>query len=74
LRDAAHQLRGLLSTFSATAARATLELEEMGASGRLDAASSTLEGLAELVGRLGSLLEGLSIEQLRHHADGGGPA
>jgi CheY-like chemotaxis protein len=73
LREAAHSLRGLLSTFSTTAARAAWELEEMGASGQLAAAASTLEGLTEVVGRLGPLLDDLSIEQLRRQAEGGGP-
>jgi CheY-like chemotaxis protein/HPt (histidine-containing phosphotransfer) domain-containing protein len=70
LREAAHRLRGLLSTFSATAAEAAARLEAMGAGGGLDEAAATLDGLAERVGRLGSVLEGLSIEQLRHN-DGG---
>jgi two-component system sensor histidine kinase/response regulator len=74
LRERAHRLRGLLSTFSATAARATRKLEDLGASGQLAAAASTLDDLTELVGRLGPLLEGLSIEQLRLQAAGGGPA
>jgi HPt (histidine-containing phosphotransfer) domain-containing protein len=73
LREEAHSLRGLLSTFSTTAARAALELEEMGASGRLDDAASALEGLSEVVGQLGPLLEDLSIEQLRRQAEGVGP-
>jgi len=74
LREAAHRLRGLLSTFSATAAEAAARLEEMGAGEQLDAAPSVLEGLTEMVGRLGPLLEDLSIEQLRHHDGGLGPA
>jgi two-component system sensor histidine kinase/response regulator len=73
LREAAHSLRGLVSTFSATAARAASGLEEMGAGGQLDAAPSTLDGLAEMAGRLGPLVEDLSIEQLRRQADGPGP-
>jgi HPt (histidine-containing phosphotransfer) domain-containing protein len=72
LREAAHRLRGLLSTFSATAAEAAARLETMGAGGQLDDAAATLDDLAEMVGRLGPQLEGLSIEQLRHQAAGGG--
>jgi hypothetical protein len=53
---------GLLSTFSTTAARHALEIEEMGASGQLDDAPSTLDGLIEMVGRLAALLDDLSIE------------
>jgi CheY-like chemotaxis protein len=73
LREAAHRLRGLLSTFSAMAAAEAARLETMGAGGQLDDAASTLDGLTEMVERLGSQLEGLSIEQLRHQAAGGGP-
>ncbi len=73
LREAAHELRGLLSTFSAMAAAEAARLETMGAGGQLDDAASTFDGLAEMVGRLGPDMEELSIEQLRHQAAGGGP-
>jgi two-component system sensor histidine kinase/response regulator len=73
LREAAHRLRGLLSSFSATAAAEAARLETMGAGGQLDDAASTLDGLTEMVGRLGPQLEELSLEQLRHQAAGGGP-
>src|SRR5690606_21600762 len=49
LREAAHHLRGLLSTFSTTAAQATLDLEAIGASGQLEAAPPILESLAEMI-------------------------
>ena len=73
LREAAHALRGLLSTFSAMAAAEAARLETMGASGQLDDAASTLGVLDEMVERLGPQLEGLSIERLRHQAAGGRP-
>jgi CheY-like chemotaxis protein len=73
LREAAHALHGLLSTFSATAAAEAARLETMGIGGQLDDAAATLDGLAEMVGRLASQLEELSIEQLRHQADRGRP-
>jgi HPt (histidine-containing phosphotransfer) domain-containing protein len=73
LREAAHGLRGLLSTFSATAAEAAARLEAIGAGGQLDDAASTLDGLTEMVGRLGPQLEELSIKRLRHQAARGGP-
>jgi PAS domain S-box-containing protein len=73
LREAAHALRGLLSTFSATAAAEAARLETMGAGGQLDDAASTLDGLAEMVDRLGPLLEELSIDQLQQQIAGGGP-
>ena len=72
LREAAHELRGLLSTFSAMAAAEAARLETMGAGGQLDEAASTLDGLSAMVERLGPQLEELSIEQLRHQAAGGG--
>jgi Hpt domain len=66
LGEAAHRLRGLLSTFSAPAEAAAARLETMGAGGRLDEAAATLDGLTEMVGRLGAQLEDLSLDQLRH--------
>ena len=53
LRESAHQLRGLLSTFSPEAAQAAARLEAMGAGGELGDAASTFETLAELIERLG---------------------
>jgi CheY-like chemotaxis protein len=72
LREAAHALRGLLSTFSARAAAEAARLETMGAGGRLDDAGSTLNGLTEMMGWLGPQLEEVSIERLRHQAADGG--
>ncbi|SIO27945.1 PAS domain S-box-containing protein [Singulisphaera sp. GP187] len=69
LREAAHHLRGLLSTFSTTAAQAALELEAIGTSGQLDAAPSILTGLTDMVRRLGPLLHDLSIEQLQRQTE-----
>jgi two-component system sensor histidine kinase/response regulator len=71
LREEAHRLRGLLSTFSATTAAEAARLEAMGASGQPDLAARALEELTEMVERLGRLLEALSIERLRRHADDG---
>jgi response regulator RpfG family c-di-GMP phosphodiesterase len=73
LRESAHQLRGLLSTFSARAAEAAARLETMGAGGQLDEAAPALDGLVEMVRRLGPLLEDLSIEQLWHNDGDMGP-
>ncbi len=69
LREAAHHLRGLLSTFSTTAAQATLDLEAIGMSGQLEAAPPILESLAEMIRRLDLRLDDLSIEQLRREAE-----
>jgi hypothetical protein len=40
----------------------------MGAGGELGEAASAFEALADMVGRLGPLLEGLPIEELRRRS------
>jgi CheY-like chemotaxis protein/HPt (histidine-containing phosphotransfer) domain-containing protein len=62
-REAAHRLRGMLSTFSAAAAAMAARLEELGDRGRLDAATA-VEELSALVEQLVPLLEDLTIERL----------
>jgi response regulator RpfG family c-di-GMP phosphodiesterase len=69
LRDEAHQLRGIVSTFSASAAEITLRLEEAGAGGRFDDAESLIANLAEIVRRLVPMLDELSVDRLRARAD-----
>ena len=69
LGDAAHQLRGILSTFSAPAAEVTRRLEEAGAGGRFDDAESLIATLAEMVRRLVPMLDELSVDGLRARAD-----
>jgi two-component system, sensor histidine kinase and response regulator len=68
LRESAHQLRGLLSTFSSAAALAAARLEAMGAGGELGDAASTFETLADLIDRLEPLLEDLPIDELRRRS------
>jgi CheY-like chemotaxis protein len=68
LRESAHQLRGLISTFSPKAARAASQLEAIGAGGELGEAASTFEVLADLIERLGPLLENLPIDELRRRS------
>jgi len=68
LRESTHQLRGLLSTFSPKAAQAAALLEAMGASGELGDAASAFETLADMIERLGPLLENLPIDELRRHS------
>ena len=68
LRESAHQLRGLLSTFSPKAAQAAALLESMGAGGELGDAASSFETLADLIERLGPLLENLPIDELRRRS------
>ncbi len=65
LRESAHQLRGLLSTFSPEAAQAAARLEGMGAGGELDDAASTFETLADMIRQMVPLLENLPIDELR---------
>ncbi|MGA8349115.1 MAG: PAS domain S-box protein [Isosphaeraceae bacterium] len=68
LRESTHQLRGLLSTFSPKAAQAAALLEAMGAGGELGDAASAFETLADMIERLGPLLENLPIDELRRHS------
>ncbi len=72
LRESAHQLRGLLATFSSEAAGIAARLEATGAGDELDDAGPTFEILAQMVQRLGTQLRGLSIEELRDEVGGGG--
>jgi two-component system, sensor histidine kinase and response regulator len=69
LDEAAHHLRGILSTFSAPAAEATLRLEEAAAIGRFDGVDSLVGNLAEMVGRLVPMLEDVRVDRLRAQAD-----
>jgi two-component system, sensor histidine kinase and response regulator len=68
LRESAHQLRGLLSTFSAKADQTAALLEAMGAGGEFGDAASTFETLADMIGLLGQLLENLQIDELRRRS------
>ncbi len=68
LRESAHQLRGLLSTFSPKAAQDAALLEAMGAGGELGDAASCFKTLADLIERLWPLLENLPIDELRRRS------
>jgi CheY-like chemotaxis protein/HPt (histidine-containing phosphotransfer) domain-containing protein len=68
LRKSAHQLCGLVSTFSPRAAQFTVLLEAMGTTGEIGDAASTFETLADLIERLGPLLENLPIDELRRRS------
>ena len=65
LKESAHDLRGLLATFSTSAAQAAALLESMGASGESGAAASTFLTLTMLTESLASRLESLEIDDLR---------
>jgi PAS domain S-box-containing protein len=65
LREAAHKLGGMVSSFSATAAEAAALLGRLGSQGKIEEAMQTYSLLTEIVGGLISALDTLSVEQLR---------
>jgi PAS domain S-box-containing protein len=65
LREAAHKLGGMVSSFSATAAETAALLERLGSQGQIDEATQTHSRLTDIVSRLISVLDTLSVEQLR---------
>jgi PAS domain S-box-containing protein len=65
LREAAHKLGGMVSSFSATAAEAAALLERLGAQGKLEESIQIHSRLTYILGRLFSVLDTLSVEQLR---------
>jgi PAS domain S-box-containing protein len=64
LREAAHKLGGMVSSFSATAAEAAALLGRLGSEGKIEEAIQIHSRLTEIVGRLFSVLDTLSIDQL----------
>jgi hypothetical protein len=65
LREAAHKLGGMVSSFSATAAEAAALLGRLGGEGKIEEAARAHSRLAEIAGRLDSVLDTLSVEHLR---------
>jgi CheY-like chemotaxis protein len=65
LREAAHKLGGMASSFSATAAGAAALLEQLASQGKTEDAIQAHFQLTEIVGRLLPVLGTLSVEQLR---------
>jgi hypothetical protein len=65
LRAAAHKLGGMVSSFSAVAAEAVALLGRLGGEGKFEEATQTHSRLTEIVGRLITVLDSLSVEQLR---------
>src|SRR5262249_8784969 len=65
LRAAAHKVGGMVSSFSATAAEAVALLGRLAGEGKIEEAIQTHFQLTEIVGRLISELDTLSVEQLR---------
>jgi two-component system, sensor histidine kinase and response regulator len=74
LRELAHKLSGLLSTFSTVAGAVASELEDEAAGGRLEECRPLLEQLEAIVRELLHHVDGLSIETLRHQAMSAGDA
>jgi signal transduction histidine kinase/CheY-like chemotaxis protein len=72
LREAAHKLGGTVSSFSATAAEAVAVLGRLGGEGKFEEATEAYSRLAEIVGRLLSALDTLSVEQLRRRPEDSG--
>jgi HPt (histidine-containing phosphotransfer) domain-containing protein len=69
LREAAHKLGGMVSTFSAPAAEATALLGRLGREGKIEEAIQTHSRLTDIVGRIISVLDTLSIDQLRRRRE-----
>jgi HPt (histidine-containing phosphotransfer) domain-containing protein len=65
LRDAAHKLGGMVSSFSATAAEAAALLGRLGGAGKIEESMQTHSRLSDIVEGLNSVLDTLSVEQLR---------
>jgi HPt (histidine-containing phosphotransfer) domain-containing protein len=65
LREAAHKLGGMVSSFSATAAEAAALLGRLGSEGKIEEAIQTHSRLSEIVDWLISVFDTLSVERLR---------
>jgi CheY-like chemotaxis protein len=65
LREAVHKLGGMASSFSATAADAAALLGRLGSEGKFEEAAQTHCQLTGIVERLISVLDTLTLEQLR---------
>jgi HPt (histidine-containing phosphotransfer) domain-containing protein len=69
LQEAAHKLGGMVSSFSATAAEATALLGRLGSEGKIEEAIQAHSRLTEIVGKLISMLDSLTIESLRQRRE-----
>jgi PAS domain S-box-containing protein len=70
LRQAVHKLGGMVSSFSATAAEAAALLGRLAAEGKIEEATQAHSRLTEIVAKLLSVLDTLSVEQLRRPGEG----
>ncbi len=69
LREAAHRLYGMVAAFSTAAGCVASDIEDHAARGQLEEARPLVEQLETMGQRLVRLVDGLSLEALRHHAD-----
>jgi PAS domain S-box-containing protein len=69
LREAAHRLYGMVAAFSTAAGCVASDLEDQAARGQLEEARTLVEQLEAMGHRLVRLVDGLSLEALRHQAD-----
>jgi two-component system, sensor histidine kinase and response regulator len=69
LREAAHKFYGMLSAFSTVAGNQAADLEDVGANAQLDKAPPILARLEKIAGELLKQMDGMSVENLRHHAE-----
>ena len=69
LREAAHKLGGMVSSFSATAAEAAALLGRLGSEGKFEEAIQINSRLNDIVGGIISVLDTLSVEQLRRRRE-----
>ena len=65
LRIAAHSIRGLVSSFSTSAADAAQVLEQLGSEGRAGETADPYQALNRAVQELRTILPNLTIEKLR---------
>jgi two-component system sensor histidine kinase/response regulator len=70
LREAAHKLCALLFAFSTAAGGVASDLEDHAAQGRLEDARPLVELLEVMARQILTLASGLSLESLRHQAEG----
>jgi two-component system sensor histidine kinase/response regulator len=69
LREAAHKLGGMASSFSATAAEVAALLGRLGSEGKIEEATQMHSRLSDIVERLNSVLDDLSVKQLRRRRE-----
>jgi len=70
LREAAHKCCGMLSEFSAVAGDLAGNLEDLAAGTQLDHTAPILEQLETTAHELVKQIDGISVEELRHQAEG----